>query len=123
MSAVRPGARFLAAVALAAQLHDGQLRKGTGVPYLAHPLGVASLAFEAGGDEDAAIAGLLHDTVEDQGGLPTLERIRAQFGERVAAIVLACSDSTAELLGELERTVADMQALAGGAARAKAESR
>ncbi len=93
---VRPGARFLAAVALAAELHDGQVRKGTGVPYLAHPLGVASLVLEAGGDEDEAIAGLLHDTVEDQGGLRTLERIRTQFGERVADIVLACSDSTVE---------------------------
>ena len=96
MTEVRLGERFLAAVALAAQLHDGQLRKGSGVPYLAHPLAVASLVLEAGADEDTAIAALLHDTVEDQGGLPTLARIRAEFGDRVADIVLACSDSTAE---------------------------
>jgi (p)ppGpp synthase/HD superfamily hydrolase len=49
---------------------------------------------EDGGDEDQAIAALLHDAVEDQGGLPTLERIRNEFGERVAGIVEACSDST-----------------------------
>jgi (p)ppGpp synthase/HD superfamily hydrolase len=96
MTDVRLGERFLAAVALAARLHDGQVRKGTGVPYLSHPLGVASLVLEAGGTEDEAIAGLLHDTVEDQGGLGTLERIRAEFGDRVADIVLACSDSTVE---------------------------
>ena len=69
MTDVRLDARFLAAVALAAELHEGQVRKGTGVPYLAHPLGVASLVLEAGGAEDEAIAGLLHDAVEDQGGL------------------------------------------------------
>ncbi len=96
MTEVRLGERFLAAVALAARLHDGQVRKGTGVPYLSHPLGVASLVLEAGGDEDEAIAGLLHDTVEDQGGLETLGRIRGEFGDRVADIVLACSDSTVE---------------------------
>ena len=94
MTDVRLDRRFLAAIALAARLHDGQVRKGTGVPYLSHPLGVASLVLEAGGTEDEAIAGLLHDTVEDQGGLATLERIRGEFGERVADIVLACSDST-----------------------------
>ena len=96
MTDVRLDARFLAAVALAAELHDGQVRKGTGVPYLSHPLGVAALVLEAGGTEDEAIAGLLHDAVEDQGGLATLGRIRAEFGERVADIVLACSDSTVE---------------------------
>jgi GTP pyrophosphokinase len=96
MTDVRLDERFLAAVALAARLHDGQVRKGTGVPYLSHPLGVASLVLEAGGTEAEAIAGLLHDTVEDQGGLGTLERIRAEFGDRVADIALACSDSTVE---------------------------
>ena len=96
MTDVRLDARFLAAVTRAARLHDGQVRKGTGVPYLSHPLGVAALVLEAGGTEDEAIAGLLHDTVEDQGGLGTLGRIRAEFGDRVADIVLACSDSTVE---------------------------
>ncbi len=94
--AMRLGERFLAAVVLAARLHDGQVRKGTGVPYLSHPLGVASLVLEAGGTEDEAVAGLLHDTVEDQGGLGTLGRVRAEFGDRVADIVLACSDSTVD---------------------------
>lgn len=96
MTDVRSGERFPAAVALAACLHDGQVRKGTGVPYVSHRLGVASLALEAGGTEDQAIAGLLHYTVEDQGGLETLEGIRAAFGDRVADIVLACSDCSVE---------------------------
>jgi (p)ppGpp synthase/HD superfamily hydrolase len=56
MTDIRLGPRFLAAVSLAARLHDGQVRKGTGVPYLSHPLGVASLVLEAGADEDEAIA-------------------------------------------------------------------
>ena len=51
---------------------------------------------EAGGDEDQAIAGLLHDVVEDQGGLPRADDVRARYGDRVADIVLACSDSTTE---------------------------
>jgi (p)ppGpp synthase/HD superfamily hydrolase len=63
---------------------------------MSHLLGVSSLVIEAGGDEDLAIAGLLHDAVEDAGGLPRLEDVRARFGDRVADIVLACSDSTDE---------------------------
>jgi (p)ppGpp synthase/HD superfamily hydrolase len=58
-------------------------------------MGVCSLVLEAGGDEDQAIAALLHDAVEDQGGLPTLATIRHMFGDRVANIVESCSDSTA----------------------------
>lgn len=85
--------RFDRALALARELHRDQLRKGTTIPYLAHLMGVASLVIEDGGDEDQAIAALLHDAVEDQGGGPTLGRIRQQFGERVAAIVKACSDT------------------------------
>ncbi len=85
--------RFDEAVGLAADLHRAQVRKGTNVPYLAHLLAVAALVLEQGGDEDEAIASLLHDAVEDQGGQPTLIRIRERFGERVAAIVAACSDT------------------------------
>jgi (p)ppGpp synthase/HD superfamily hydrolase len=57
-------------------------------------MGVCALVLEAGGDEDQAIAALLHDAVEDQGGLPTLQSIRHLFGERVAVAVESCSDST-----------------------------
>lgn len=85
--------RFDDALVFASRLHATQVRKGTTVPYLSHLLGVASLVLEAGGDEDEAIAGLLHDAVEDQGGQPTLEAIRRRFGDRVAAIVEACTDA------------------------------
>ncbi|BBK35341.1 hypothetical protein STAQ_04190 [Allostella sp. ATCC 35155] len=89
------GTRFDAALAYARQAHANQTRKGTRVPYIAHLLAVAATVLEYGGDEDLAIAGLLHDAVEDQGGLPRLADIRDRFGERVADIVLACSDSQA----------------------------
>jgi (p)ppGpp synthase/HD superfamily hydrolase len=85
--------RFEEAFTYAFRLHDGQIRKGSGVPYLSHLLSVTALVLENGGDEDQAIAALLHDAVEDQGGSATLETIRVRFGERVAAIVAACSDS------------------------------
>jgi (p)ppGpp synthase/HD superfamily hydrolase len=86
--------RFRGALTLAFDLHRSQERKGSGIPYVAHVLGVASLVMEHGGDEDAAIAALLHDAVEDQGGLTILATIEAEFGKKVAEIVLACSDST-----------------------------
>ncbi len=79
--------RFEAALLLATRLHATQTRKGGRIPYVSHLLGVASLALEHGGDEDVAIAALLHDAVEDQGGRPTLARIRRRFGARVAEIV------------------------------------
>ena len=88
-----PGKRFDRAFALARELHAHQLRKGTSIPYVAHLMGVASLVLEDGGEEDEAIAALLHDAVEDQGGPPTLGRIRQLFGRRVADIVEACSDT------------------------------
>lgn len=87
------GPRFDRAFALASELHAAQRRKGTEIPYISHLMGVASLVLEDGGDEDEAIAALLHDAVEDQGGQATLGRIRRQFGKRVAAIVEACSDT------------------------------
>jgi GTP pyrophosphokinase len=80
-------------LAYASELHGEQLRKGTSVPYIAHLLAVAALVIEAGADEDTAIAALLHDAVEDQGGRPMLERIRARFGQTVAGIVESCSDA------------------------------
>ncbi|MEE7559547.1 bifunctional (p)ppGpp synthetase/guanosine-3',5'-bis(diphosphate) 3'-pyrophosphohydrolase, partial [Xanthomonas sp. Kuri4-2] len=87
--------RYARAVDYARIAHAGQLRKGTAVPYLSHVLGVSTLVLEAGGDEDQAIAGLLHDVVEDCGAGHEAA-IRAAFGEAVAAIVMACTDATAE---------------------------
>jgi len=87
------GGRFSTALGWAASLHRSQKRKGTQIPYLGHLLAVASLAIEHGADEDTAIAALLHDAVEDQGGQPTADRIRELFGDRVCAIVLECTDS------------------------------
>lgn len=85
--------RYRAALDYAARLHERQTRKGTGVPYLSHLLSVSALVLEDGGDEDEAIAALLHDAVEDQGGRPTLEEIRRRFGDRVARIVEGCTDA------------------------------
>jgi (p)ppGpp synthase/HD superfamily hydrolase len=91
------GDRFDAALGYASRLHRDQRRKGSGVPYVSHLLGVAALAIEAGADEDQAIAALLHDAVEDQGGAEQLAEIRRRFGDAVAAIVADCTDSDAEL--------------------------
>jgi len=85
--------RFIEAITLAVKLHEDQVRKGSEVPYIAHLLGVTSLVLEAGGDSDMAIAALLHDAVEDQGGMDVLQDIRLRFGDRVASIVEGCSDS------------------------------
>ncbi|HET7376742.1 MAG TPA: HD domain-containing protein [Anaerolineae bacterium] len=85
--------RFSQALNLAQQLHATQVRKGTDIPYIGHLLAVTSLVIENGGSEDEAIAALLHDAVEDQGGARTLENIRQQFGDQVAAIVAGCSDT------------------------------
>lgn len=88
--------RYADAVAYAADVHRQQGRKGTTVPYVAHLLGVSSLVLEAGGDEDLAIAGLLHDAAEDHGGEARLADIEARFGGRVARVVRLCSDSLTE---------------------------
>jgi len=85
--------RFTQALIYATNLHANQVRKGSGVPYVAHLLGVASLVLEYGADEDQAIAALLHDAIEDQGGAVTREEIRQRFGEQVTAIVDGCTDS------------------------------
>jgi len=85
--------RFDEALVYASQLHREQLRKGSETPYIAHLLSVAALVLENGADEDEAIAALLHDVVEDQGGRPRLDEIRQRFGPRVAEIVEGCTDS------------------------------
>lgn len=81
------------AARLAARLHAKQTRKGSGTPYVSHLFGVSALVLEHGGTPDEAIAALLHDAVEDQGGAPTLRLIRSRFGDNVADIVEACSDT------------------------------
>ncbi|MEY4323343.1 MAG: hypothetical protein RL410_1124 [Actinomycetota bacterium] len=85
--------RFFDAVQYAAEMHKEQVRKSTEITYICHPLGVASLVLEAGGDEDLAIAALLHDVAEDCGGEVRLDEINERFGKRVADIVRGCSDS------------------------------
>jgi (p)ppGpp synthase/HD superfamily hydrolase len=87
--------RFERALAYAIRVHGGQYRKGTSVPYVSHVLAVAALVLEDGGGEDEAIAALLHDAVEDGDGRRELARIREEFGDRVAEIVWACSDTDA----------------------------
>ncbi len=93
MSATVLTDRFDRALLYATHVHGGQVRKETSIPYIAHLLAVAATVLEYGGSEDMAIAGLLHDAVEDQGGEPRLADIRNRFGDRVADIVHACSDS------------------------------
>jgi (p)ppGpp synthase/HD superfamily hydrolase len=85
--------RFDEALVLASSLHRGQMRKASGVPYIAHLLGVASLVLEEGGSEEMAIAALLHDAAEDQGGEKILAEIAAAFGAEVARWVRQASDS------------------------------
>ena len=85
--------RFDRALLYATHVHGGQVRKGTSTPYVAHLLAVSATVLEYGGNEDLAIAALLHDSVEDQGGKARLEDVRNQFGDCVARVVAACSDS------------------------------
>jgi len=85
--------RFADALAYAAQLHAAQFRKGTKIPYVAHLLSVTALVLESGGNENQAIAAVLHDAVEDQGGAATAAAIRERFGDEVTELVLACTDT------------------------------
>ena len=85
--------RFVEALGYAAKLHQYQRRKGKGQPYVGHLLGVAAIVIQHGGGEDQVIAALLHDAVEDQGGIPRLDEIREKFGGEVARIVDGCTDS------------------------------
>lgn len=87
------GVRLQQAFRYAAEKHAGQTRKKTAVPYLSHLMAVAALVLEAGGDEEMAIAALLHDVVEDCGGMPRLREVQRKFGARVAKIVEGCTDS------------------------------
>jgi (p)ppGpp synthase/HD superfamily hydrolase len=84
---------FESALRYASRLHAKQTRKGSDAPYISHLLAVAAIVLEHGGTEKEAIAALLHDAVEDQGGQETLEEIRRRYGKRVARIVAACSDT------------------------------
>ncbi len=88
--------RYDDAFALAHELHRAQRRKGSEIPYIAHLMSVSALVIEHGGDEDQAIAGLLHDAAEDCGGAPTLAQIERRFGAGVAAIVADCTDAWEE---------------------------
>jgi (p)ppGpp synthase/HD superfamily hydrolase len=90
--------RIAQALALAVEAHDGQKRKGTQIPYIAHPMGVAAIALEHGADEDQAMAALLHDAVED-GGIEYAQLIREKFGDRVADIVQGCTDGVPDASG------------------------
>jgi len=94
--AIKLGPRFLRAFQFAAEKHAAQTRKASTIPYIAHLMGVASLVLEGGGDEDLAIAALLHDVVEDCGGAPMLKDVRRRFGKRVADVVDGCTDSDAD---------------------------
>lgn len=107
--------RLARAFALAERLHRDQLRKASSIPYVSHLLAVAALTLEYGGDEDQAMAALLHDAAEDQGGVATLEMIRTDFGDRVAGMVAACSDTfetpKPEWRARKEKFVSDLESI------------
>lgn len=85
--------RFALALQFANQIHAAQVRKGIGAPYISHLMAVSAQVLEYGGDEDQAIAALLHDAAEDCGGRPMLETVRVMFGNGVASIVECCTDT------------------------------
>lgn len=87
--------RFAQAFNLALELHGHQLRKSTATPFLAHLMTVSSLVLEDGGDEDQAIAALLHDAVEDAGGKVALYRIFHDFGDDIAFLVAEVTETAA----------------------------
>jgi (p)ppGpp synthase/HD superfamily hydrolase len=88
--------KFALALQFANQIHGKQVRKGIGAPYISHLMAVSALVLEFGGTENQAIAALLHDAAEDCGGRKMLETVRVMFGDEVADIVEACTDSFAE---------------------------
>jgi GTP pyrophosphokinase len=110
--------RFARVVTFAARAHAGQRRKSTLIPYITHPLAVSALVVEFGGDEDQAIAGLLHDVVEDCD--VSLLTISAEFGLRVASIVEGCTDGVIDADGRkapwLERKIRYLEHLEDEAA-------
>jgi GTP pyrophosphokinase len=87
--------RYAQALAFACEAHRGHVRKGTAIPYVSHLLAVSGLVLEHGGDEDQAIAGLLHDCVEDV-GVHLREPIRERFGAGVLAIVDGLTDAVTQ---------------------------
>jgi (p)ppGpp synthase/HD superfamily hydrolase len=96
-SAIRPSVAFERALRLAASGHRDQVRKGSDVPYIEHPMAVALIIDRLGFDEEIVIAGLLHDVVEDT-DVP-LDQIHQTFGDRVAGIVAACSEEKLDVQG------------------------
>lgn len=94
--------RFKEALDLAFDLHGQDFRKQSSIPYLAHLLGVCTLVLNHGGDEDDAIAALLHDALEDKPDLIKSEEIRRRFGDRVTTIVLLCTDTPEDYHGGLK---------------------
>ena len=112
--------RYARAVAMATAAHAGVFRKGTTVPYISHPLAVSAMAMEYGGDEDVAIAAVLHDVVEDA-GREYIVPIREEFGLRVADLVMAVSnigrgswkEKKVEYLAHLARSNDDVLLIAG----------
>jgi (p)ppGpp synthase/HD superfamily hydrolase len=90
---VRLSRQFEKALIYATRIHGGQLRKKTRIPYIAHILGVTAIAMEYGANETEAIAALLHDAVEDCGGVKRLRDIERKFGKAVAKIVDGCTDT------------------------------
>lgn len=87
---------FTEAFRYAAEVHGQQTRKGSRIPYISHLMAVSALVIEHGGNEREAIAALLHDMVEDQGGVARLDEIRSRFGDEVAEIVAGCTDAWTE---------------------------
>ena len=85
--------KFEEALIYATRAHGNQTRKKTGIPFVAHILGVTAIALEYGANENEAIGALLHDTVEDCGGAERLRDIREKFGDDVAKIVDGCTDT------------------------------
>lgn len=111
--------RFREALVFADELHDGQTRKQSTIPYVSHLLAVAATVLEFGGNEDQAIAALFHDAAEDQGGQQTLDQIRARFGDAVANMVAACTDTFEDpkppWRGRKEAFIASLAGLGGQA--------
>jgi (p)ppGpp synthase/HD superfamily hydrolase len=99
MAFEQPNGRLASAMAYAALIHGTQKRKGATIPYISHLMSVSVLVMEFGGDEDLAIAGLLHDALEDC-GLEHEKAIRTTYGDRVADIVAACTDGVANAHGQ-----------------------
>ena len=99
MTPPKLGLRFVDALMLAVRVHDDQLRKGTEIPYVSHLLSVCALVLEDGGDEDEAIAALLHDTLEDCPDDVTASDLARRFGAPVAALVVACTDTPPDYTG------------------------